>query len=132
MPELNLIIESAVKNGISLVVCLIIIVVFVKILQWVFRFVDKIVNESMVNLTAAVSRLSESIQRMNETTSLSLSKISQDIRDGFDQMQRMAQYQREEHQKMIDKIDNAEKRAEEAREKLLNAIKDNECDARTK
>lgn len=129
MPQLNLLIESAVKNGISVVVCLIIIAIFAKILQWVFRFVDKLVTESLVSLASAMGKLSESIQRMNETSALSLAKISQEMRDGFEQMHRTAQYQRDEHQKMMERMDNAQKQSDEARERLLNAIRDNECEA---
>lgn len=130
MPDISMLIEAAVKNGISLVVCLVIIVIFSKILQWVFKFVDKLVTESLVGLTAAMVKISESVQRMNEASTLTLAKISQDIKDGFDQMNRMAQYQREEHEKMMAKMDASEKRSEEAREQLRNAIRDQECKAK--
>lgn len=132
MPDLNGLIESAVKNGISLVVCLVIIAIFAKILQWVFKFVDKLVTETLVNLTAAITRLNESIGKMNEATTLSLVKISQDIKDGFDTMKRMADYQREEHQKMMEKMEASERRAEEVRERILAAIDKNECKANSK
>jgi methyl-accepting chemotaxis protein len=128
--ELSTLIESAVKNGISLVVCLVIIAIFAKILQWVFKFVDKLVTETLVNLTNAITRLNESISKVNEATTLTLSKISQEIKDGFSQMSRTAQYQREEHQKMMERMEASERRSEEVRERLLAAIDKSQCKAK--
>lgn len=127
MPDLNILIENAVKNGISLVVCFVIIAIFAKILQWVFRFVDKLVTETLVNLTSAITRLNDSIGKVNEATTLTLSKISQDIRDGFDRWGQIATYQREEHKKMLDRLETMERQSQEAREKLMELIKDKEC-----
>lgn len=127
MPDLPALIDLAVKNGISLVVCLVIIAIFAKILQWVFKFVDKLVTETLVNLTGAITRLNDSISRVNEATTLTLSRIQQEIKDGFESMKRMADYQREEHSKMLEKMEASEKRSEEVRERLLNAIDKIEC-----
>lgn len=127
MPDLSTLIESAVKNGISLVVCLVIIFIFAKILQWVFKFVDKLVTESLVSLTAAMTRLSASTDKMSEVNLLNLQKIEQNVKDGFTSMLKMSDYQREEHKKMIDKMEASEKRSEEIRERLLHSIDKIEC-----
>lgn len=130
MPDFSVLVESAVKNGISLIVCLLIIGIFAKILQWVFKFVDKLVTETLTNLTSAITALQKSIQTNNEAANLSLQKISQDIKDGFDRMLKMGDYQREEHEKMLDLIARSIDQSEQAREKLLNAIKEWECKAK--
>lgn len=124
MPDLSTLIESAVKNGISLVVCLVIIAIFAKILQWVFKFVDKLVTESLVSLATAMTKLSDAITKMSESNTLALQRISIDLKDGFSQMLKMGEYQREEHQKMMDLMAASERRSEEVRERLLSAIKD--------
>lgn len=129
MPDPGALVEAAAKNGISLVVCMVIIAIFAKILQWVFKFVDKLVTDSMIRLTAEVTKLSDSIQHSNDLIVSSLLRLSQDVKEGLAQIHQAAQYQREEHRQMVALMEDSRRASEEARERILGHIKDQKCKA---
>lgn len=129
MPDPGALVEAAAKNGISLVVCMVIIAIFAKILQWVFKFVDKLVTDSMIRLTAEVTKLSDSIQHSNDLIVSSLLRLSQDVKEGLAQIHQAAQYQREEHRQMVALMEDSRRSSEEARERILGHLKDQKCKA---
>ncbi len=84
------------------------------------------INVGMANITSALQELSKTHQlnlQMYE-------RISKDLKDGFDRMHEMGNHQREEHKQLLSKVEQGQKEASEARERIMDKISDGECRAK--
>lgn len=79
-----------------------------------------IINTGMAAITAALTEV-------NKTSLMHLQmyqQLTQGMKDGFDRVQEANKYQRDEHKEIIQAINDGEKSAQEARERIVLAVKD--------
>lgn len=116
-------ITLANQYGISTVLCILMMAVLVWVLKWVFdtsrereKSLAQIINVGMTTLSNNLTSCTMLIQ-----------EVSRNMKDGFDNGVKADGYNREEHREITRKIDENQKSAENAREKILGAIGDVEC-----
>lgn len=113
------------QYGISTVLCMMVIGLLTWVLKWVFdtskereRAMAHIINVGLANLTTSMNELAKSLN----VNSAAIASLQMEFKE-------VSRYQREEHDKIMRKIDDGERAADSAREKILNAIQDGECRA---
>ena len=99
----------SVQYGIQVVICFVMIIFFAVILRWVFRFMDKLVTVSLSSVTTGLAALTESNNSAHHNQTLMGERISKDIKDGFDSMKQANIFQKDEHNRIVDRLQNLEK-----------------------
>lgn len=89
--------DLTVQYGIQVVVCFVVIGIFCAILRWVFRFMDKLVNDTLSKVTNNLASLTVSNDQAHANHVLMFERISKDVKDGFDSLRQGNLYQRDEH-----------------------------------
>lgn len=130
MSETQNFIELALKNGIAVVLCFVMVAFCMGIVKWVFTFMDKLLMETLANIRKETIDLRQSTEAAHQTHLLMCESISRNQKDGFDRMLDANKYQREEHKEIISRMIEDEKSSILAREKILNAISEIECNAK--
>ena len=94
--------ELSVQFGIQVVLCFIVLAFFGYLVWWVLKFMRELVCGKMAAMTTALQSLTESNNSAHAAHILMFERISKDMKDGFDSMNRGNQYQREEHKEILE------------------------------
>lgn len=89
--------ELTAQYGIQVVLCFTVMIFFGFVIWWVLNFMRDLVNGQLSRVTIALQSLTESNNSAHANHLLAFERISKDMKDGFDAMNRGNAYQREEH-----------------------------------
>jgi len=99
--------ELSIQYGIAVVLCFTMIIFFGLILRWVFRFMDKLVNDTLAKVTAtiaalnlAIVSLNQAISQANANQTLAFERVSLTMAEGFSGLQQANIFQKDEHKEI--------------------------------
>jgi len=99
--------ELSIQYGIAVVLCFTMIIFFGVILRWVFRFMDKLVNDTLAKLTttiatlnSAIVSLNQAINQANANQTAAFERISLAMNEGFSGLQQANVFQKDEHREI--------------------------------
>lgn len=88
----------------------------------------EMINVGIKGLTESQHLLSQSIA----ANTSAIQETTRNMKDGFDRMSKANEFHRSDLERIAKKIDDGHEKAEIAREKIINTITENECQAGNK